>query len=71
MANRKVEAVRGLSGVELETKVGQLRDELFRLRFKNVMKQAEDPVKIRRVRREIAQILTLLSEQKQKAAAGK
>lgn len=60
----KASAYRTSSRTDLEAKVKELHVELFNLRFRNSMKQVEDPVRLRRVRREIARILTVLNEDK-------
>lgn len=61
----KASALRSSNRADLEAKVKELHVELFNLRFRNSMKQVEDPVKLRRVRREIARILTVINEDKQ------
>ena len=60
----KASAYRTSSRADLEAKVSALHVELFNLRFRNSMKQVEDPIQLRRVRREIARILTVLNEDK-------
>lgn len=47
---------------ELRTKVRQLREQLFKLRWQAVSGQAENPRKIREVRRDVARHLTVLNE---------
>ena len=42
--------------------LGELREELFNLRFRNTMKQLDNPLKIRESRREMARLLTVLKE---------
>ncbi|MCD6206237.1 MAG: 50S ribosomal protein L29 [Candidatus Marinimicrobia bacterium] len=60
----KKSQLRDMSIVELEA---QLRDDvtaLENLRFQKALQQLENPLKIRQVRREIAQIKTVLHEAK-------
>jgi len=45
--------------------VAELREELFNLRFRNSMKQLDNPLKIREGRREMARLLTVLHEKQQ------
>jgi large subunit ribosomal protein L29 len=47
---------------EIRTRVAELREELFNLRFRNTMKQLDNPLKIRESRREMARLLTVLNE---------
>jgi len=47
---------------EIQTRVAELREELFNLRFRNSMKQLDNPLKIREGRRELARLLTVLRE---------
>ena len=53
---------------EIRARVAELREELFNLRFRNTMKQLDNPLKIRESRREMARLLTVLKE-KERAAA--
>jgi large subunit ribosomal protein L29 len=55
-------AVREMGPDEIRTRVGELREELFNLRFRNTMKQLDNPLKIRESRREMARLLTVLKE---------
>jgi large subunit ribosomal protein L29 len=47
---------------ELQTRVAELREELFNLRFRNSLKQLDNPLKIRESRREMARLLTVLNQ---------
>jgi large subunit ribosomal protein L29 len=47
---------------ELTQRVTDLREELFNLRFRNSMRQLDNPLKIREGRRELARLLTVLRE---------
>ena len=58
----KVASVREMGPDEIRTRVGELREELFNLRFRNTMKQLDNPLKIRESRREMARLLTVLKE---------
>ncbi len=48
-----------LSGDEIEKKVKDLKGELFNLRFQAATGQLENPMRIREVRRSIAQLKTV------------
>jgi large subunit ribosomal protein L29 len=54
----------------LKAHEGELRKELFNLRFQGVVGSLADPSRVGKVRREIAQVLTVLNQQNaQKADA--
>lgn len=52
----------GLSSEELESRVDQLKDELFNLRFQLATGQLENPMRIRQVRKDIARAKTILRQ---------
>ena len=54
--------LRGLSRVELNTKVSELKEELFTLRFQAATGQLESHGRLRAVRKDIARIYTVLQE---------
>ncbi len=56
----KASALGELSNDELQQKLGELRDERFRLRFRSATESIENPVRFRTIRRDIARILTTL-----------
>ncbi|NPA49729.1 MAG: 50S ribosomal protein L29 [Thermodesulfobacteria bacterium] len=58
----KAEELRRLSVVELQEKLGELREELFNLRFQKSIHQLENPMRIREVKRDIARVLTVIRE---------
>jgi large subunit ribosomal protein L29 len=47
---------------ELGARLRQLREEMFNLRFRNSMSQLDNPLRMREVRRDIARMETLLTE---------
>ncbi len=67
MPHAKVSAMREMSPDEIRVRVQELREELFNLRFRNAMKQLDNPLKIREGRREMARLLTVLREKEQVA----
>ena len=54
--------LRGLSRSELDTKVTELKEELFSLRFQSATGQLESHGRLRAVRKDIARIYTVLTE---------
>ncbi len=51
-----------LSLEELEAKLGELREEQFRLRFRSATEAIENPIQFRSRRRDIARLLTALRQ---------
>ena len=62
MSHLKANSMRDMGVDELQTRVGELREELFNLRFRNSLKQLDNPLKIRESRREMARVLTVLNQ---------
>ncbi|MGJ6980150.1 50S ribosomal protein L29 [Aestuariimicrobium soli] len=54
--------LRGLSREELNSKVRELKEELFGLRFQSATGQLESHGRLREVRKDIARIYTVLQE---------
>ena len=50
---------------EVEDKLAELKKELFHLRFRNSMRQLDNPLQIRYAKRDLARLLTALSEHRQ------
>ena len=63
----KTTEIRELSAAELDTKLADLKEELFNLRFQMATGQCENPVKIRDVKKSIARIKTIQRERELKA----
>ena len=58
----KSDEIRELGDAEIEDKIGQFQEELFRLRFRAATQQLEDPALIRKLRRDIARMKTILRQ---------
>ncbi len=68
MASKKtMNTLRDKSVDELRNRERDLREQLFKLRFQRATGRMENPMKMRHVRREIAQIETLLNERSRTA----
>ena len=63
----KAKELHELTNDELNTKLGELKTELFNLRFRQVAGQLENPVSLRTCKRDIAKIKTILREGELKA----
>ena len=69
MATDKASRFREMTPDEIQARVAELREELFNLRFRNTMKQLDNPLKIRESRREMARLLTVLKEKERASAS--
>jgi large subunit ribosomal protein L29 len=58
----KARELREKSIEELRRSEGELREQLFKLRFQKAAGQVENPVKIRLVRKDIARVQTILAQ---------
>jgi large subunit ribosomal protein L29 len=67
MAHVKAGSMREQSEDEIRGRISELREELFNLRFRNSMKQLDNPLKIRAGRRELARLMTVLKEKESAA----
>ena len=58
----KANEIRKMSGAELETKLADLKKDLFYLRMQHATNQLDNPVKIRETKHDIARVKTVLAE---------
>ena len=65
----KANELRERSHEELGKTLGDLEQQLFKLRFQKSTGQIENPQKIREVRKDIARVLTVLNERRAVEAA--
>jgi large subunit ribosomal protein L29 len=61
-ATKFTEELRNMSAEELNAKLKELKEELFNLRFQHAINQLDNPQKIVEVKRNIARVMTILSE---------
>jgi len=59
--------LRDLTVEQLETKLAELREERFKLRFRSATESIENPMQFRTLRRDTARILTILGEKRRQA----
>ena len=64
----KVNEIRDMTPEEQAEKVKSLKEELFNLRFQHATGQLENPMRLRQVKRSIAQIKTIIRENELKEA---
>jgi large subunit ribosomal protein L29 len=55
----KASEIRNLSAAELDAKLAELKDELFKLRFQQAVNQLDNPTRIKAVKKDIARIKTV------------
>jgi len=60
----KINKIKEMSSPELEKELGELKSELFKLRFSLATNGLENPMKIKEVKKDIARIKTVLTERK-------
>ncbi|WBY64235.1 MAG: 50S ribosomal protein L29 [Thermocaproicibacter melissae] len=65
----KASEVREMTTEELESKLKDLKAELFNLRFQLSINQLENPMRIKAVKKDIARIKTVLRENELKEEA--
>ena len=58
----KANEIRGMTAAELETKLSELKKDLFMLRMQHATNHLDNPTKISAVRRDIARIKTVIRE---------
>ncbi|MBR2293474.1 MAG: 50S ribosomal protein L29 [Clostridia bacterium] len=61
-ATKFTEDLRTMSAEELNAKLKELKEELFTLRFQHAINQLDNPHKIVEVKKNIARVMTVLSE---------
>ncbi|MGE5626839.1 MAG: 50S ribosomal protein L29 [Solirubrobacterales bacterium] len=67
MKARELQDLRQSSPQDLQVKLTDLKTELFNLRFQLATGQLENPMRIREVKKSIAQIKTILREEELRA----
>ena len=60
----KINKIREMSSPELEKELGELKKELFKLKFSLATNGLDNPMKIKEVKKDIAKINTVLTERK-------
>ena len=59
----KANEVRKMSSSELETKLQDLKKDLFNLRLQHATNQLDNPIRIAQVKKYIARVKTIIREQ--------
>ena len=58
----KASEIRKLSAKELDAKLLELKDELFKLRFQQAINQLDNPMRINAVKKDIARVKTVIRD---------
>ena len=61
--------IRELSVAELNEKLAELKDELYKLRFQHAINQLDNPMRITAVKKDIARVQTIIREAELKDSA--
>lgn len=67
MKARELKELRTSNSQDLKVKLNDLKAELFNLRFQLATGQLENPIRIREVKKSIAQIKTIIREEEIRA----
>lgn len=65
MRELKPERIREMTEDDIQTKIRELKEELFHLRFRNTMRQLPNSLLLREKRRDVARLETILTEHRQ------
>jgi large subunit ribosomal protein L29 len=60
--------IRELANADIERTIEEMADELFQLRMKSAYEEIDNPMRIRRLRRDIARLKTIKRERELQAA---
>jgi large subunit ribosomal protein L29 len=66
MKSKNWNEIKNLSDVELNAKLSDLKDKIFKLKFRHSTAPLKNGLEIRGIRRDIARIKTLLNQKKTK-----
>ena len=69
MKSTEIAKIRELNEAELQTRLKDLKTELFNLRFQHAINQLDNPMRLKAVRKEIAIVKTIMRENEIKNGA--
>jgi large subunit ribosomal protein L29 len=58
----RAEEIREMSDADIRTRVAEMEEERFRLKFRSATETLEDPLRLRTIRRDIARLKTIQRE---------
>ena len=62
MKKTEIQKIRDMSVEEMEKRIEDLKDELFKLRFQSAINPLDNPMRLKAVKKEIAVIKTIMTE---------
>jgi large subunit ribosomal protein L29 len=65
----RAEEIREMSDADIRTRIAEMEEERFRLRFRSATETLEDPLRLRTIRRDIARLKTIQRERELAASA--
>ena len=65
----RADEIRDLSDADIRTRIGEMEEERFRLKFRSATETLEDPLRLRTIRRDIARLKTIQRERELAASA--
>ena len=68
MKKSEKDKIREMSIEEMETRLDELKKELFNLRFQHAINQLDNPMRLNAVKKEIAVIKTIMTETQKNGA---
>ena len=64
----RADEIRELSVEEIQSRIGELEEERFRLNFRAATEPLDDPLRLRWIRKDIARLKTILRERELESA---
>ena len=64
----RADEIREMDDSAVRTRIAELEEERFRLKFRSATEPLEDPLRLRSIRRDIARLKTVMRERELKAA---
>ena len=65
----RAEEIREMSDADIRTRVAEMEEERFRLKFRSATETLEDPLRLRTIRRDIARLKTIQRQRELAASA--
>ena len=66
----KAEEIRSMTESEIENKIAESQEKLFKQKMQKSLGQAENPHKIRQTRKDIARLITILAQKRSNNGKG-
>ena len=64
MKSKNWQEMKSMSDAELNAKLNDMQDRIFKLKFRHTTTPVKNPLEIRSLRRDIARVKTLLAQKK-------